>query len=707
MTLRLRLPTRTARLSSLAPIPAALSLVALIAGVPASAQPIPEILGRDTLGVVQSDGRVALDFDLAGGPPDQVYEIWTEPAESFPVAGRWDPDSTPGVGLFHPATATFLLRTAQTTGPITRSFEFFPDGAPGTELLPLMGDWDGDGIDTAGVFNQQDGIFHLKQENSAEAPVAVTLATGFGGAGWRPLAGDWNGDGRDQPGLFDRISATFLLFDELPATSYSELPVPELPAGADPWPVAGDWTFTGSDSVGLYDPGDAIFSLLDEAIAAGDWSRTIPVEARGGLPVAGTWDGVSLRQVVPPTADGNRRPVFSQVVADPAGDGFEVYFSGPNELLPCPNGSGPCIDSFYFNRLAGEHPFDNHAWELPTSPEILGTTGALAMGVVLDGPFLDPDGVERQRLAVFVAEHNVPGEFAGWACLSFSDGDGVWTDPVFATTDPDEDPVPCANPVETPTAILAEMVSGFRLDPPAGKQRVATSGPEPGGALHFGVMNGDNPTLLEDALAGTVRTHTYRYQAEMERPWLWHLRGELPSGGMETPNTLDRWSHHYGINLDLSLDPVEEMVYWSRSYPYPFDLEGGIPCPGDGSCPSGPGLNPNRVQIYRMPVDWFFARPNIFVVPWWELVFDTGGSRGYPSEDGAGVCGDTPLTAAIQNGSTGLDVNSVTFVKDRNGWIHRDAEGKRILVFGGAAVEDRANGECDFLERSAYLWREP
>jgi hypothetical protein len=56
--------------------------------------------------------------------------------------------------------------------------------------VPLAGDWDGDGVDTAGVYSPASRTFFLRQ---AHGPGAADLVYGFGPAGVTPLAGDWDG----------------------------------------------------------------------------------------------------------------------------------------------------------------------------------------------------------------------------------------------------------------------------------------------------------------------------------------------------------------------------------------------------------------------------------------------------------------------------------------------------------------------------------
>ena len=693
------------RLASLLPF------LTLAAGV--QGQGTNQLLNRSHVGVVYEtvDGSghdavgVRLKFDFVDSPAEHAYLIEVDPNNVVPVAGRWEPDTTESVGfLERTSRGRFYLRTAQTTGGATSDFDFFPTAQSG-QLFPLMGDWDGNGLDSAGIYNRTTGFVHLKNENTTAAPIDSHQLPIVGG-GSRPAAGDWNGDGLDGIAiLLPNLDPKVVRFFEDPyGTAFTDFHLPEVPGSAGSlWPVAGDWNFDGRDYVGVYGEANQTFYLLF-AEESEDWDVVLPLASEpGARPVAGSWDGGAFRYAVPRTAGGLRPRAFPQMIA--AGDDHALYFTAPTEQL-----GSPPSDSFYYNLYtdsATELLFDNRQWSLDPSEEIIAhPMAAIALGTVFSSPTADfkhPDGTFYENMAVYVVEHSALDPFAGWVCLSyFPDATGGWTPPIFANRVLGAAANPCdaahLGDGRSSGIIPAELVSGFRE----------------GTDLFFGVMEGDGEKI--DAALETERTITYLFKATTAKPWYFEVQdgqaagGEFTEAGMNTPNTgatagNPRWVHNFGVNLDFTLDPVESAVYWSRAYPYPFDLDGGIPCRGQG-CPTGIGLNPNRVQIYRMPLvpgkpfgeqlETFFAGP-------WELVADVGAPKGYPSTAG-GACGDTELIDEIQDGLPGVDVNSVTFVKDADGLIARDAEGRRAVLLGGAAVKDRMNGECDYADRSIYVW---
>jgi predicted chitinase len=128
--------------------------------------------------------------------------------------------------------------------------------------LPLVGDWDGDGRDSFGLYRARDGVFRLRNEAGGDLP---PVAFGTIDPAAVPVVGDWDGDGRDTLGVYQRGTATFELSGPdltRPTRRATVLETGEGPS-ADLLPLAGDWN--GVDVVTLDDL-DAIFGpFADEA----------------------------------------------------------------------------------------------------------------------------------------------------------------------------------------------------------------------------------------------------------------------------------------------------------------------------------------------------------------------------------------------------------------------------------------------------------
>jgi hypothetical protein len=66
----------------------------------------------------------------------------------------------------------------------------FGFGAAGLGYVPLSGDYNGDGVDTVGLYRPVTGQFVLKNTNG---PGAADLVLGYGPVNAKPLIGNWDG----------------------------------------------------------------------------------------------------------------------------------------------------------------------------------------------------------------------------------------------------------------------------------------------------------------------------------------------------------------------------------------------------------------------------------------------------------------------------------------------------------------------------------
>lgn len=81
--------------------------------------------------------------------------------------------------------------------------------------IPLLGDWDGDGVDTPGLYDPAIGAFYFNRTWQYD-DVLNPAGTMFGPVGnVVPITGDWDGDGLDTIGVFDQITNTFYYSDDL------------------------------------------------------------------------------------------------------------------------------------------------------------------------------------------------------------------------------------------------------------------------------------------------------------------------------------------------------------------------------------------------------------------------------------------------------------------------------------------------------------
>src|SRR6185369_925466 len=125
-------------------------------------------------------------------------------------------------------------------------FDYRPEAG---SLLPVAGDWDGDGKDTVGLYSPATHTFYLKRKNSKNRK-ADTVVFDPGPGDWIPVAGDWNRDGTDTVGVYDPATATFMLRDENSSGEPdATMTIEGATASAALVPGAGDWDYEVGDVV--------------------------------------------------------------------------------------------------------------------------------------------------------------------------------------------------------------------------------------------------------------------------------------------------------------------------------------------------------------------------------------------------------------------------------------------------------------------------
>ncbi len=230
---------------------------------------------RDTTGVFRpSNGALYLKNSNTTGVAD-IQINYGIPGDQ-PVTGDWNGDGVDTIGVYR--NGVFYLRNSNSIGNAEVYFAF---GAPGDQ--PIAGDWDGNGTDTIGVYRSSNFTFYLRNDNSNGSP---DLSFSLGMPGDVGLAGDWNGDGKDTTGVF-RPSNGVIFLKNFNTTGSADIAINYGIPGDKP--VTGDWDNDGQDTIGVYRNG--VFYLRNSnTVGTADlyFSLGIP----GDLPIAGNWDGL-------------------------------------------------------------------------------------------------------------------------------------------------------------------------------------------------------------------------------------------------------------------------------------------------------------------------------------------------------------------------------------------------------------------------------
>ncbi len=194
-------------------------------------------------------------------------------ASDIPIAGDWDGDGVDTIGIYR--NGQFFLRNSNTTGAADINFAFGTNGD-----LPIAGDWDGDGVDSIGLV--RGNLVFLKNSNTGGAPDIVLV---YGNGTDLYIAGDWDGDGIDTIGCF-RPTNGFVYLRNSNTSGVADLEFFYGIAGDKP--VAGDWNGDGIDTIGIV-RGNGWFlrNTNDTGFADIAFTYGTPTD----VPIVGDWNG--------------------------------------------------------------------------------------------------------------------------------------------------------------------------------------------------------------------------------------------------------------------------------------------------------------------------------------------------------------------------------------------------------------------------------
>jgi hypothetical protein len=233
------------------------------------------VTGADTVGVFRPDnGVIFLKNTNTSGFADIALNYGL--AGDYPVVGDWDGNGTDTIGVYR--SGRFLLRNSNTVGFAEINFLF---GQAGDQ--PIAGDWNGDGVDTIGVYRPTTGQFLLRNSNSAGAADITFFLGNVGDVG---IAGDWNGDGTDTTGVF-RPSNGIIFLKNTNTTGFADVALNYGLAGDKP--IVGDWDNNGTTTIGIYR--NAHFYLRNSN-TIGFADIILELGIPGDMPIAGNWDGL-------------------------------------------------------------------------------------------------------------------------------------------------------------------------------------------------------------------------------------------------------------------------------------------------------------------------------------------------------------------------------------------------------------------------------
>jgi hypothetical protein len=176
--------------------------------------------GAETVGIARVDQSVEFPFtfrwflrnDNSVGPADVTFTFGvpalTDTLRGLPIAGNFDPsDDAYEVGyVIDDGTGSVLWTIRRDLTP-TSEIVTFHYGRTETDN-PVVGDWDGDGTDTAGVVRGRQWLLNNDPLQGGTAETNFPYGATSSPIRELPVVGDWDGNGTDTPGILRNNPST-------------------------------------------------------------------------------------------------------------------------------------------------------------------------------------------------------------------------------------------------------------------------------------------------------------------------------------------------------------------------------------------------------------------------------------------------------------------------------------------------------------------
>jgi hypothetical protein len=179
---------------------------------------------------------------LTTGAATSTFTLGTKPL--VPIAGDWDGNGSKTPGSFE--AGTFRLSNSIVSPAVDATFTFGD-----TRGFPVVGDWNGDGTDDVAVVRA--GVWQTRLSTGATGSFSFGPATNWPNV--VPVAGDWNCDGTDGIGTYNLMAAAGTVgqwnLRQTASAGAADAGTFLYNPGTSPYPVVGDWNADGTSSVGV------------------------------------------------------------------------------------------------------------------------------------------------------------------------------------------------------------------------------------------------------------------------------------------------------------------------------------------------------------------------------------------------------------------------------------------------------------------------
>jgi len=232
----------------------------------------------DTIGIYKAGAWYLRNTNNSGAP--DLTPVFGGDVSDLPVAGDWNGDGVDTIGVYRSSSGFYFLSDSNTTPAVNYTVLF---GNPGD--TPFAGKWTADMThDGLGVYRNSNGILYQKKDLTTGFSDYFAI---FGNPGDQGVGGDWDGNGFDSVGIYRSADQKWYLSNNSTPSgiTFSDIDF-DWTIGGNTL-VVGDWDGDGDSTVG-YLTTTGVFVLHPNNATVGT-DNVFPFGPTGSKPVAGKW----------------------------------------------------------------------------------------------------------------------------------------------------------------------------------------------------------------------------------------------------------------------------------------------------------------------------------------------------------------------------------------------------------------------------------
>ncbi len=241
-----------------------------------------------------------------GGGGSSWLENWARGSGWVPFVGNFSGGAQDDIVVWHPANGDWQVAVSDGTKFTPVGGSWLLNWATGSGWVPLVGDFNGDGMDDIVVWHPANGDWQVAVSDGTKFnPLGGSWLLNWAtGSGWIPLVGDFDGDGKDDIVVWHPENGDWqvAVSDATKFTPVGGSWLLNWATGPGWIPLVGDFDGDGKDDIVVWHPENG-----DWQVAVSDGTKFIPVggswlfnwpQGSGWIPFVGDFNGDGKDDIV-------------------------------------------------------------------------------------------------------------------------------------------------------------------------------------------------------------------------------------------------------------------------------------------------------------------------------------------------------------------------------------------------------------------------